>query len=81
MEVTGIRKELQEYIDKGDEKLLRMLYALAKEYNDDDNTDLELHEDDINEFENRRAKRLSGESKLYDWQEAKQIITGKRKID
>jgi len=81
METAGIRKELQEYIDKGDEKLLRMMYALAKEYNDDDNADLELREDDINEFENRRAKRLSGESKLYDWQEAKQIITSKRKMD
>jgi hypothetical protein len=57
------------------------MYALAREYNDDDNADLELHEDDINEFENRRAKRLNGESKVYDWKEAKQIITGKRKMD
>lgn len=81
METASIRKELQEYINKGDEKLLRLLYALAKEYNEDDNTDLELHEDDIKEFENRRAKRLNGESKTYDWQESKQIITGKRKME
>jgi len=39
MEATGIRKELQEYIDNGDEKLLRIMYALAKEYNKDDNAD------------------------------------------
>jgi hypothetical protein len=81
METVSIRKELHEYIDKGDDKLLRLMYALAREYNDDDNADLELHEDDINEFENRRAKRLNGESKVYDWKEAKQIITGKRKMD
>ncbi len=81
METKGIRKELQEYIDKGDEKLLRLLYTLAREYNEDDNFGLELHEEDINQFEKRRTKRLSGESKTYNWQEAKEIITGKRKID
>jgi hypothetical protein len=81
METISIRKELHEYIEKGDDKLLRLMYALAKEYNEDDNADLGLHEDDIDEFEKRRAKRLSGESKLYDWQEAKQIITGKREIE
>jgi len=78
MEATGIRKELQEYIDNGDEKLLRIMYALAKEYNKDDNADLEIHENHINEFENRRIKRINSENKTYDWQEAKQIITDKR---
>lgn len=53
------------------------MYALAKEYNEDDNTDSELHEDDINEFEIRRIKRLNGESKTYNWQKAKEITTCK----
>ncbi|HEX5151498.1 MAG TPA: hypothetical protein VFW07_08610 [Parafilimonas sp.] len=79
MEITNIREELHDYIENGDEKLLRMLHTLAKEYNEYDDADLELHEDDINQFEQRRAKRLSGESKLYDWQEAKEIITAQKK--
>lgn len=40
MKTTGIRKQLQEYIDKGDEKLLRLMYALA-------NAELELHKEYI----------------------------------
>jgi len=81
METISIREELHDYIEKGDEKLLRLMYALAKEYNEDINADLELHEDDLSQFEQRRAKRLSGESKLYDWRKAKELITSKRKTE
>jgi len=81
METISIREELHDYIEKGDEKLLRLMYALAKEYNEDINADLELHEDDLSQIEQRRAKRLSGESKLYDWRKAKELITSKRKTE
>ena len=57
------------------------MYALAKEYNDEDDFEYEFTEDDIKAFDERRAKRLSGESKTYNWQEAKEIITGKKQME
>jgi len=81
METAGIREQLHQYIDKGDEKFLRLMYALAKEYNDEDDFEYEFTEDDIKAFDERRAKRLSGESKIYNWQKAKEIITGKKQME
>ncbi len=80
METVSIRKHLHDYVDKGDEKLLRLMYALAREYNDEDDFENELSEGDIKMFDKRRTKRLSGESKTYNWQQAKKIVTGKRNM-
>ena len=77
MEHTNIRQELHQYIDTGDSKLLNMMYAIAKEYNEADPEYL-FSKEDIAMFEERRNKRLNGESKVYNWQEAKAIITGKK---
>jgi len=77
MQTMVIREKLHQYIDNGDEKLLKLMFALAKEYNDDDNFDYEFSEEDIKMLDERREKRLSGESKTYTWQEARQIITNK----
>jgi hypothetical protein len=81
MEVVNIRQKLHQYIDKGDEKLLKLMYAVAKEYNEDDDFEYEFNEEEIKLFEERRSKRLSGESKTYSWQDAKDIITGKKKME
>jgi hypothetical protein len=79
MEVTNIRQKLHQYVDKGDEKLLKLLYAIAKEYTDDDDFEYEFSDEEIKLFEESRAKRLSGESKTYSWEDAKAIITSKKK--
>ena len=81
MEVALIRQKLQQYIEKGDEKLLKLMYAVAKEYNDDDDFEYEFSEEEIKLLEQRTERRLKGESKTYSWQEAKDIITGKRKME
>ena len=36
MEAISIRKKLHQYVDEGDEKLLKLMYALAKQYNEDE---------------------------------------------
>ncbi len=83
METINIRDQLQKYLDEGDDKLLRMMYALAKEYNDskDDDFEYDFTEEDFKLFDEREAKRLSGESKMYSWPEAKEIITGKKRME
>lgn len=79
MQTVDIREKLHQYIDDGDERLLKLMFALAKEYNDDD-VDYILTEEDIKAFDERREKRLKGESKTFGWQEAKEMITRKKPI-
>lgn len=80
MQTTVIREKLHQYIDSSDEKLLKLMLALAKEYNDDDNFDYEFTSDEIKILDQRREDRLSGKSKTYTWEDAKDIIIGKNKI-
>ena len=77
-----MRQKLHQYIDLGDEKMLKLMYVVAKEYNDEyDNNEYSFSNADIQLFEERRKKRLSGESKTYSWEDAKKIITGKNQPD
>lgn len=76
MESKNIREKLHDYVDKGDPKLLKLMYAMAKEYNDEDDFEYEFTDEEIRIFEQRKAKRISGESKTFSWNEAKRIITG-----
>ena len=81
MEAARIRQKLHQYIDKGDEKLLKLMYAVAKEYNDDDDSEYQFTDEEIKEFEERSAKWKKGESKAYSWKDAKEIITGQKKME
>ena len=81
MEAANIHEKLHQYVDIGDEKLLKLMYAITKEYNEDDDFEFEFSAGQILEFEERRVKRIIGKSKIYDWDEAKAIITAKSKAD
>lgn len=58
---------MHEYVEKGDEKLLRLMYALAKEYTEDELFEYDFSDEDLKIFNERSKKRLSGESKTYNW--------------
>jgi len=58
MQTTQIRQKLHQYIDNSDEKLLKLLFALAKEYNEDDDFDYEFSAEDIKTFDERRQKNV-----------------------
>lgn len=79
MEAVQIRQKLHQYIDGGDYKLLKLMYALAKEYTEEDDFEYTFSAEELAIFEQRRNNRLNGESKTYGWQDAKSIITGKAK--
>jgi hypothetical protein len=80
MRTTNIREKLHQYVDNSDDKLLGLMYAIAKEYNEEDDVEYVFTEEDIKVLDERREKILRGESKTYTWQEAKTIITGKSTI-
>lgn len=73
MENVIIKEELQKYIDTGDEKLLQLMYAVAKEYSEAEE-EYELTNEQIEELGRRREMRLSGQSKGYSKSDAKKII-------
>jgi hypothetical protein len=75
MSSIAIKEALHNYIDSGDDKLLQMIYAMVREYNNP-----VLSEEDFINLENRTKRRESGESKIHDWTTAKEMMTGKRDI-
>jgi len=80
MNTIVIKEKLHSYIDRGDERLLKLLFALAKEYKDEDDT-YEFSEDELKVIEQRRNDRLSGKSKVYSWNDAKNAILGSGKLE
>jgi hypothetical protein len=73
MQAVDIREKLHEYVDSSDEKLLKLMLALAKEYYEED----EIDASEISLLDARRQSRLSGESNLHTWDEVKKTITSK----
>jgi len=73
MQAVDIREILHEYVDSSDEKLLKLMLALAKEYNEED----EIDAAEIRLLDERRQSRLNGESTLHTWNEVKKAITNK----
>jgi len=53
----------------------------TKEYNEEDDFDYQFSDEELKLFEERTAKRHSGESKTYSWKDAKDIIAGKKKME
>ncbi|MBL7693179.1 MAG: hypothetical protein JNM41_16415 [Flavipsychrobacter sp.] len=95
MNTPEIRTLLHEEIDQSDEKLLKMIYALVKEYNDSESvSDRRKHliEKEYNDsesvsdrrkhlIEEERAKYLRGDGRSYSWEEVKKMATGKDRPD
>jgi hypothetical protein len=73
MGTAAIKEILHGYIDTGDDKLLQMIYAIVREYNNP-----ALNESEMAELESRREKRRSGQSKVHAWPAAKSSMTAKR---
>jgi predicted HAD superfamily phosphohydrolase len=66
MGTVAIKEILHSYIDTGDDKLLQMIYAMVREYNNP-----VLNKTDIAELEKRTESRRSGQSKVHGWATAK----------
>jgi hypothetical protein len=82
METSVIKHKLHQYIDESDDQLLKLMYALAREYRGEIEGDVsyEISREEILKYEERQKKRVSGASKTYNWQAAKAIITSSKTI-
>lgn len=81
MNTTEIKTLLHEEIEHGDDKLLKMIYAMIREYNEVDEV-AEIDEKRWQLIQEERAQYLRGEGRTYTWQEVKDMaINKKRPID
>lgn len=68
MNTAEIKALLHEKIEQGDERLIKIIFAVVQEYNVDDHDDRRK-----SLIEEERAKYLRGEGKSYTWDEIKTI--------
>jgi hypothetical protein len=69
-----IREHLHEVVEHGDERLLKILFAVATEYN------ASIDPDVLTELQRRTEARRSGKDATANWEEAKLMITGKKPL-
>ncbi|MDX2002034.1 MAG: hypothetical protein SFW35_06370 [Chitinophagales bacterium] len=75
MKTATIQKKLHEIVDEGDERLLKMMYAFAKEYvKEEQNEGYTLSPEEIERLEEDDAAYERGEGKNYTWEEALHIM-------
>jgi hypothetical protein len=68
----NIKEKLHEYIEHSDDRLLKMIYALIREYHDDDEyVDIEDARKKLIQAE--REKYLAGKGISYNWEEVKDM--------
>jgi flagellar basal body rod protein FlgB len=78
MTTSAIRKKLINYIADADDKKIKSMYMLFEEEIEKEQA-FKLSEKHIAILDEEREKHINGKSKSYKWQEAKQIIRGKKK--
>ncbi|MDQ2719401.1 MAG: hypothetical protein M3Z26_06510 [Bacteroidota bacterium] len=79
MTTTAIRKKLITYIADADDKKVKGLYMLVEDEISNGGK-FQLSDEYIKILEGEKEKHVNEKSKSYSWEEAKQIIRGKRKL-
>jgi hypothetical protein len=67
MGATQIREELHEFINRADERILKLIYGMMKADSEKEILTAEQQED----LDNRIARHKKGESKSHSWSEAR----------
>ena len=79
MTIAAIRKKLITYITNADDKQVKGMYLLFEEEIENQEA-FALSDEQLKILDEEREAHLNGHSKSYSWQEAKEIIRGKRKL-
>jgi len=77
MTTAAIRERLMIYIADAQDDKLKALYTLLED-NIEETSSFVLTKEHLKILEEEEALHLSGKSKSYSWNEAKQIIRGQR---
>lgn len=79
MTTAAIRKKLMAYIADADDKKVKGLYMLIEDeilYE----RKFKLTSDHVKLLDQERNKHITGKSKSYHWDDAKQMIRSKKKV-
>lgn len=79
MTISAIRKKLKTYVDGVDDKKLKALYTLLQD-EIEDSDGFSLSEEHLRILDKEHALHLSGQTKSYSWEDAKEIIRGKKEM-
>jgi putative addiction module component (TIGR02574 family) len=71
---SDLRNTVRSYIDNADERFLKMIKAMAENYEENNQVPY-LNENQLNELDLRRANYLANKGKTYTWEEVKEQIT------
>ena len=77
MTVAAIRKKLKMYVDDVDDKKVKALYTLLED-DIEESSSFTLTKEHLSILDEEHALHLSGKTKSYSWEEAKEIIRGKK---
>ena len=77
MNTDEMRTRLHDEIEHSDERLLKIIFAIVKEYQEESDTD-SIRKQLVRED---RAKYLRGEGKSYTWDEVRDMAINKEKRD
>lgn len=72
MATLDLRKSVSIYVENADERLLKLIKALAESYQKDAQEDFVLSKEQYEEMDRRREAHLKGESKSFTWEQVKQ---------
>ena len=72
MTTLDLRKSVSMYVDNADERLLKLIKALAESYQKDAQEDFVLSKEQYQEIDRRRESHQKGESKSFTWEQVKQ---------
>ena len=78
MSTEEMRKEIRQYFETAEERLLKAIHAMLKEYAKE-NKGYELSAEEISMLEERRAEYKSGKAKTYTPKEIRKMIYSKHK--
>jgi hypothetical protein len=79
MTIAAIRKKLMTYIADADDKKVKGLYLFIEDEMNKAQS-FTLSDGHLQVLDEERKKHVSGKSKSYSWDEAKEVIRGKRKL-
>lgn len=79
MEISDLKNSVLNHIKSADERLLKLMKALAESYENQGNSVSSLSEKHYGILEERRNRHLAGESKSLTWEQVKNNARNTRK--
>jgi len=79
MSSTKIREKLHDYIERGDDRFLKIVYAMAKEYLEGEPSQYELSDEQVKVLNERRQRYLSGEGETFTLKETLERARSQKK--